>query len=118
MKRFTLLAVLFLVPSLWGINPKASCVTINWEEFNYYAKQDVRIEMPIKLKKGDNKISIVLSKPILPSGYMVSAFFDIIQQPKGPEAEVTDGYPYSNIRFFQAGFYTIEGKVNLVYRGS
>lgn len=118
MKHFTLFVMLFLVPSLWGINPKASCVTINMEEFNYYANQEVRVEFPSSLHLGTNKISIVLSKPMLPSGYIVSAFFDTVKAPLGKEAEIEDGYPFSSIRFFQPGSYTIEGKVNLVYRGS
>ena len=116
MKHLTILVLLFLSSSLWGMPPKASCTLINLEEFNYYAKQKVHIDIPSSMKVGNNTISIVLSKPQLPSGYIVAAFFDITAQPKGKKAEVEDGYPFSSIRFFQAGSYTIEGKVNLVYR--
>lgn len=118
MKRLTILVMLFLASSLWGISPKASCTLINLEEFNYYAKQDVHIDVPSLMKVGNNKISIALSNPKLPSGYIVAAFFDVVKQPKDTEAEIEDGYPFSSILFFQAGSYTIEGKVNLVYRGS
>lgn len=117
--KYTYLAMFIFISSLWGgIVPSPDyCPLINIDEFNHYAKQKVDIKLPKEFKIGKNDIKIALSDPKFPSGYMVTAYLDLLEF-NAKEPEIEDGYPLSTIEIFEKGKYTIELKINLIYKGS
>lgn len=106
--------------SLWSSMMGAPdvCPVIDMEEFRHYSKQDVSITYNKEAKLGKNVIDISLSNPKLPSGYMVSAFLDIITVTDSEAFEVVDGYPKTTVTIKEPGEYQFSLGVNLVYRGS
>lgn len=116
-----LILLVFLLTNicLCGANStKTVCNITDQDEFKYYTNQKVAIKIPKNIMIGKNYIEFILEKPNLPSGYIVSAFLDIISFPKGKKPEIEYGYPKSSIQIFQFGNYELQAKVNLVYRSS
>ena len=117
--KYSYLVMFIFISSLWGgiVASPDFCPLINMDEFNHYSKQKVDIQLPKKFKIGNNDINITLSNPKFPSGYMVTAYVDLLEF-KGKEPEIEDGYPISSIEIYETGNYTVELKVNLIYKGS
>lgn len=117
--KYSYLVMFIFISSLWGgmIPSPDYCPLIKVDEFNHYSKQKVDIILPKKFKIGKNDINIRLSNPKFPSGYMVTAYVDLLDF-KGKEPEIEDGYPLSSVEIFEKGNYTVELKVNLIYKSS
>mgnify|MGYP001774421402 CR=1 FL=1 len=117
--KYTYLVMFIFISSLkGGIVPSPDfCPVINIDEFNHYATQKVDVKLPEKFKIGKNDINIMLSNPKFPSGYMVTAYLDLLEF-EAKEPEIEDGYPLSTIEIFEKGKYTVELKINLIYKGS
>lgn len=87
--------------------------------FDFYSEQDVGFTIPEKGKLGRNEIKILLSKPKLPSGYIVSSYLDVLSEPENVRSVyVLDGYPKTTVELFGPGKYDFSIRVNLVYRSS
>ena len=117
--KYSYLVMFIFISSLWGgmVPPPDYCPLSKMDEFNDYANQEVSIKLPNKFVIGINDINIRLSKPKLPSGYIVAAYLDLIDF-KDKEPEIEDGYPISSIEIFKKGNYIVELKVNLIYKSS
>jgi hypothetical protein len=126
MKHFILVSIaistlvvvfIFLTRSSETRAPDVCSITDN-KGFEYYTQQEVKIDVPKQIIKGDNVISIELSNPKFPSGYMVSAFLDIIEEPKESNLEIVDGYPKTIVSLSTPGDYEFSMRVNLIYKAS
>lgn len=118
MKYAYLVMFIFISFLKGGIVPSPDfCPVKSIDEFDHYAKQKVDVKLPKQFEIGKNDIEIVLSNPKFPSGYMVTAYLDLLQF-KAKEPEIEDGYPLSTIEIFKKGKYTVELKVNLIYKSS
>lgn len=117
--KYTYLVMFIFISSLWGgmVPSPDFCAVNKFDEFREYAKQKVTIDIPEKFKIGKNDIKITLSNPHFPSGYMVTAYLDLFEF-KGKEPKIVDGYPVSTIELLEKGNYTVELKVNLIYKSS
>jgi hypothetical protein len=109
------LLILFLCFS-YVLSQKACVLSVN--VFDDYASQNVKLVIPKKMTLNDNTIEVVLSKPNLPSGFMVPVIFDLVKFDGTLSPEVIGGYPKSTITIQEKGTYHFNVKVNLVYKSS
>lgn len=118
--KYAYLVMFIFISTLWGgIVPAPDfCPLIKIDEFKHYSTQKVDIDLPKKFKIGQNDIKITLSNPNFPSGYIVAAYVDLLSPLGKNEPEIEDGYPLTSIEIFESGDYTIELKVNLIYKSS
>lgn len=126
MKHFILVSILVSTLVLVFISLTRSsetrapdvCSIADSKGFEYYTQQEIKIEVPKQIIKGDNVINIKLSNSKFPSGYMVSAFLDIIEEPKQSNLEIIDGYPKTIVSLSTPGDYEFSMRVNLIYKAS
>lgn len=109
--------LLLLIPLFSLIAKDELCVILE-DPFEKYSSQKIEIITPKEFIIGENSIKVVLSKPKMPSGFMVPVIFDFLKSNANIKPEIISGYPESIITIKEKATYEFKIKVNLVYKSS